>query len=91
MPKYVIERNMPRVGELDPAAICDAVDRSNALALERGGQVRWERSYVTGDKVICVCTAPSEQDVVDHERAAGMPVDAVLAVMHELDSAADGS
>jgi hypothetical protein len=91
MPRYVIERTMPGAGDLDAATICATINRSAALARERGGLVQWERSYVTGGKVFCVCTAPSEQHVIDHERAAGMPVDAVLAITQEFDPATSGA
>jgi hypothetical protein len=83
MPKFVIERNMPGVGDLGDDAISDHLAHSNAVA--RNLDVQWVRSYVTGDKVFCVFIAPSEQHVLDHARGAGMPADAVLAVSREID------
>ena len=91
MPKFLIERTMPGVGELGDDAISGASAQSNAVIRELGGDVQWLHSYVTGDKVFCVYIAPSEQHLVDHARRAGIPADAVMPIARQIDPTTGGA
>ena len=91
MPKYLVERTMPGVGELGDDAISGASAQSNAAIRELGGDVQWLHSYVTGDKVFCVYIAPSEQHLVDHARRAGIPADAVMPIARQIDPTTGGA
>jgi len=60
MPKYMIERNLPRAGHLSPAELSAVSDKSCSALRSFGSRVQWMQSYVTGDKIYCIYVAPSE-------------------------------
>ena len=56
-------------------------ERSNRILTDMGGDVQWEHSYVTDDKIFCVYLAPDEGKVREHARRGDFPVDAILRVV----------
>lgn len=65
MPEFVIEKEIPGLGELSPFQQSQTVRRScSALhGVEPG--IEWVQSYLTDNKVYCVFRAPSEQALRD--------------------------
>lgn len=63
MPKYVIEREMPKAGALSAEEL-KAISQKSCGALQQlGPKVQWVESYVTDNKIYCVYIAPSEEMV----------------------------
>lgn len=87
MPKYVIERNLPRVGQLSPAELAAVSDKSCSALRSFGSRVQWMQSYVTGDKIYCIYVAPSEGLIREHARLAGFPVNRIAEVTAIIDPA----
>lgn len=84
MKRYVIERDLPGVGELKNADLGGAAKTSNAaLAAIRG--VQWEHSYVTGDKTFCIYLAESEDKIHEHAAKSGFPASKVTEVSSIID------
>ena len=81
MPRYVIEREMPGVGQLSPEELRGASQNSNGVLAEMGPQIQWVESFVTGDKIYCVYIAQNEELVRRHARQAGFPANSVSAVV----------
>jgi hypothetical protein len=79
MPKFVIERNIPGAGKLNPAELLGISQKSNAVLRELP-EVQWVHSYVTNDKVYCVYIAKNADQVKEHARRGGFPVDVVNQV-----------
>ncbi len=80
MPKYLIERKMPGVGQMSSEDLKGASQTSNAVlaAMQKDGQnVQWLESYVTDNAIHCVYIAPDEAAVREHARTAGFPADRV--------------
>ncbi len=73
MPDYVIEKHMPGVGELGPAALTQTVRRSCSALHGVAPGIEWIRSYLTDDKVYCVYRAPSEQALRDQMERWDLP------------------
>ena len=85
MPRYVIEREIPGVGEWSPEQLQEA-SRTSVEALDRlGSQVQWVQSYVVGDKVYCIYIAPNEELVREHARMAGIPANRISEVRSMID------
>ncbi len=82
MPRYIIERSVPRMTreELDAAG-----RRSNAVLADMAGVV-WIRSYVSDadGKIYCEYDAPDPEAVREHARRAGLPVDRIMEVSLEI-------
>lgn len=87
MPKFVIEREVPGVGNLTPDQIGDAGRKSNAAIRELGAKIKWITSYITGDKVYCVFVAPDEDAIREHARTLGLPANKVSRVAAMMDPA----
>lgn len=86
MPKFMIERQMPRAGQLSEQEMQAMAQQSNDV-LRSMPEVHWIESYVTDDKVYCVYIAPDEEAIREHARRGGFPVTTVAAVRHVCDAA----
>jgi len=77
---YVIEREMPGLGQLTTADLKAASRKSCQVLKNLGPQVTWLHSYVTGNKMYCVYLAPDESVVREHAKEGGFPANAVNEV-----------
>ena len=85
MPKYVIERDIPGVGD-SPAEALHAVSQTSCSVLqELGPSIQWVQSYVTGDKIYCIYTAPSEALIEQHAKESGFPANKISEVKAMID------
>jgi hypothetical protein len=85
MPKFVIEREIPGVGNMSDAEIREASRKSIAALRAIGPDIQWLQSYVTGDKIYCVYLAPDEATVREHAKRAGLPANRISAVRRLID------
>jgi hypothetical protein len=85
MPKYLIERTVSGVGQMDTAALVAIAGKSNAVLRDIGSDIQWVQSYVTDDKITCIYVAASEDLVREHGRCGGFPIDSVLTVRRIID------
>jgi hypothetical protein len=85
MPQFVIERDMPGVGEMSEEEIRNVSLKSLQVLKALGSQVEWLHSYVTDDRLYCVYLAPDEASVREHARQLGVPASRVAAVRRLLD------
>ncbi len=73
MPEFVIEKNMPGLGQLSPFPRDQSVRRSCSAPHGVAPGVEWVQSYLTEDKCYCVFRAPSEQALWDLIRQWDLP------------------
>lgn len=85
MPKYVIERDIPGAGNMSPADLSGASAKSCSVLDKLGGDIQWIHSYVTGDKIYCVYTAPSEDLIRQHADQSGFPANKISEVKAMID------
>ncbi len=90
MPRYVIERDIPGAGDLSADDLRGISQKSCAVLDELGPQIEWHHSYVTGDKVYCVYSAPSEALILEHARLGGFPANRVSEVKAVIDPSTAG-
>ena len=90
MPRYVIERDIPGAGNLSADDLRGISQKSCAVLDELGPQIEWHHSYVTGDKVYCVYSAPSEALILEHARLGGFPANRVSEVKAVIDPSTAG-
>jgi hypothetical protein len=82
---YVIERTVPGAGDLTQEELKSISQTSCNVLDGMGSEIKWMHSYVTGDKIFCVYTAPNEEMVRKHGADGGFPVDAVHLVKNVID------
>ena len=85
MPQFVIERNMPGVGQLTGGDLQGASQQSCSVLRDLGPEIQWVHSYVTDDKIYCVYRAPSEDLIRRHAQEAGFPADSIAQVRATID------
>jgi hypothetical protein len=84
MPKFVIERDVPGVGNLTGEQL-HGLSAKSCSVLAGMPNVHWIHSYVTGDKIYCVYVAPDEESVREHARQGGFPADRISEVRAMID------
>ena len=77
---YVIERTIPGAGNFTQEELKGISQVSCGVLDEMGSDIKWLHSYVTGDKIYCVYTAPNEEMIREHAKKGGFPADAVSKV-----------
>ena len=82
---YVIEREIPGASDLTSEDLKGISQASNGVLDEMGSEIQWMHSYVAGDKVYCVYTAPNEEMVREHARKGGFPANSVSKVTTVID------
>src|SRR6266850_7488025 len=87
MPKFVIEREIPGAGNLSDAQLREISQKSVNVLKGLGPEIHWLHSYVTGDKVYCVCLAPDEALIQEHAKHVGIPANRVSAERRLIDPA----
>ncbi len=85
MPKYVIEREIPGVGNLSAAELRGISQKSCGVLQQMGSAIQWVESFVTDDKIYCVYVAPSEAMVREHAKQGGFPANKVSVVRRMID------
>jgi hypothetical protein len=85
MPKYVIEREMPGVGQLTAQQLQGASQTSCTVLKSLGPQIQWVESYVTDDKIYCVYIAPNRQLIEEHAQKGAFPANRISEVRAKID------
>ena len=85
MPKYIIEREIPKLGTLSEQEIRAISQKSCGILKQMGPQIQWLQSYVTEDKLYCVYIAPDEQAVREHAKRGGFPANRVSQIKDVID------
>lgn len=81
MPKYVIEREVPGVGELSLRDQKAGAKKSRRVVEELGPDIKWQHSYICGDKTYCVYIAANEEIIHEHAKRSGFPATKITEVM----------
>jgi hypothetical protein len=85
MPKYLIDRTVPGVGQMDATALAELAAASNKVLRDLGPEIQWVHSYVADDTLTCVYVAANEELVREHARCGGFPIDTVRQVHRVID------
>jgi hypothetical protein len=85
MPKYVIEREIPKAGKLTAAQLKGISQTSCGVLSKMGPRIQWIHSYVAEDKIYCVYIAPNKEMVIEHAKQGGFPANVVSEVSTIID------
>lgn len=84
-PSFVIERDIPGAGNLSQDELAAISRKSCAVLDELGPSIKWIHSYVTGDKVYCVYSAPNEDIIRRHAEMGGFPANRISRIASIID------
>lgn len=85
MKKFIIEREIPKVGTLEREQLREAAARSNKVLHQLGPDIQWVESFVAGDKTFCVYLAKDESLIHRHAELSGFPATKVTEISKMID------
>jgi hypothetical protein len=85
MKRYIIERQISGVGNLNAQQLKEAAATSNAALNQLDGRAQWVQSYVVNDKTYCIYLADNEEAVHEHARISGFPANKVTEIRGVID------
>jgi hypothetical protein len=87
MRKYIIERDIPKVGTFEREQLREAAKTSNAALVKLGPDIQWVHSYVAADKTFCLYLAKDEAIIRRHAEISGFPATKITEVRRSIDPA----
>jgi len=85
MRRFVIEREIPKVGSMDGQQLQAAAAKSNEALAKLSPDIQWEHSYVVGDKTFCIYMAKDEAVIRKHAEISGFPANRITEVRNVID------
>lgn len=85
MKKYMIEREIPKVGTLEREQLREAAAKSNQILHQLGPDIQWLESFVAADKTFCVYLAKDEALIHRHAELSGFPASKVTEIGKMID------
>ena len=85
MRKFMIEREVPAIGDAEPEEMRAVARRSNELLEQFRPDIQWIESFVAADKMYCVYLAKDEGVLQKYVGASGFPADKVNEIQLTLD------
>jgi hypothetical protein len=74
VPVYLVERWIPRVGELTAVELKAVAQQSLLVQQLLGTKIQWLQSVITSDGMLCLFMAAGEAIVREHARLSGLPI-----------------
>ena len=80
MKMYVIEREIPGLGQFTPEQLKSASQTSCNVLKGMGPKIEWIQSYVTGNKMYCIYRAENVELIKEHAKKGGFPANSIVEV-----------
>jgi hypothetical protein len=77
VPKFVIERTVPGLGDLSADQLKAMSQTSCGVLQSMGPRIQWLESFVTPNKMYCIYIAPNAETIREHARMGGFPAESV--------------
>ena len=78
--RFVIERDIPKVGSFEREQLRAAAAKSNEVLQQLGPDIQWVESYVADNKTFCVYLAKDENIIKEHARISGFPATKITEI-----------
>ena len=85
MPKFIIEREIPKAGNFDVEQLKSISKKSREVICTLGNDIQWIHSYVAGDKIYCIYMAKDKEILYEHARQGGFPANSITEVSNIID------
>ncbi len=80
MKKYMIEREIPKIGSLEREQLQQGAAKSNLVLRQLGPDIQWLESFVTANKMYCMYLAKDEALIHRHAELSGFPATKVTEI-----------
>ena len=85
MKKYMIEREIPKIGTLERQQLQQGAAKSNRVLRQLGPDIQWLESFVTTDKMYCMYLATDEALIYRHAELSGFTATKVTEIARMID------
>ena len=85
MKRFLIERDIPRVGSLNSQQMQAAAAKSNCVLHELGPDIQWLESFVAADKMFCIYLAANDALVEEHAQRSGFHAQKITEIVTVID------
>ena len=85
MKKYMIEREIPKIGALERKQLQQGAAKSNQVLRQLGPDIQWLESFVTANKMYCMYLAADESLIHRHAELSGFPATKVTEIGESID------
>jgi hypothetical protein len=85
MRRFVIERDLPKIGSADRETLKKAATKSNQALAELAPRVQWVHSYVADNKTFCIYLAENEAAIRKHAEISGFPATRITEIHRIID------
>lgn len=85
MKKFVIERNIPGLGNFSAEELQVVTQNSCAVVDNLHKPYHWIQSFITGNKMYCIHIAESEDVVREHAKRGQFPINSIAEVKTIID------
>jgi hypothetical protein len=83
--RFIIERDIPKVGSFEREQLRAAAAKSNNVLHQLGPDIQWVESFVAADKTFCVYLAKDEVIIRKHAEISGFPASKITEVRTMID------
>jgi hypothetical protein len=90
MKKYMIEREIPKIGTLEREQLQEGAAKSNQVLRQLGPDIQWLESFITSNKMYCMYLATDEKLIYRHAELSGFPATKVTEIGRIIDPTTAG-
>ncbi|MET0194967.1 MAG: DUF4242 domain-containing protein [Hyphomicrobiaceae bacterium] len=83
--RFIIERDIPKVGTFDREQLKAASAKSNSVLAELAPDIQWIESFVAADKTFCVYLAKDQAIIRKHAEMSGFPATKITEIGKMID------
>jgi hypothetical protein len=91
MPRYIIERDIPKFGLSEQSAFREGAQTSNNALTEMRAEkknIQWEHTYDADNKTFCIYLADNEGLIHEHAQRSGFPMNKITEIRRIIDPVA---
>jgi Protein of unknown function (DUF4242) len=85
MRKFMIEREIPKIGALERKQLQQGAAKSNEVLRQLGPEIQWLESFITADKMFCMYLANDEALIRRHAELSGFPATRITEIRKMID------
>jgi hypothetical protein len=78
--RFIIERDIPKVGTFEREQLRAAAAKSNEVLRRLAPDIQWVDSFVAADKTFCVYLAKDEAIIRKHAEMSGFPATTITEI-----------
>ena len=87
--RYIIERDIPDVGNINREQLAGAAGKSNEALAQLAPNVQWVESFVASDKTCCVYLVCDEDAIRKHAEISEFPATRITPISKTIDPATE--